>query len=561
MIRAKLIAAQLHIAVSCAALLCAACAGPGQQAAQPQPPADAELLGALPGLPAGLAGEARAASSSPIYYPSTPPADWLSASPSCFEDGGDGVIPASGGHAAYALYELPIAGCQLQELDLEFTVVGGQAWLALPDYETGRWEFDGPLTVAPEPYNWEDPKRYSPGGRSYFGLIAWDGAQVRLSSIKRRIESGDALLHTVADVGTETWTSLVNVGGSAGLAYFSQLDDALHYAHPTADPPASSQDWRVTQVDSGDNAGKVNDLAVVNGKPVLAYSVPGVGRIRFAWSDVAQPAQNSDWHSVDVAVGDFASPSIAVVTGQPMLAFHEADGADADQDSTFGYLRIATHSGTDLSTGWTHYRAATAALDDCAPSINAYNGIPSCCYLEGIQLHYGRAINSSPASDFEWGFHFFGPPAATGGRLRLLFFDGVPAVGFRTVGGLATYAWALQPLPAGFADWNSESFVGTTANSPSAFDLANINGLPTLLCQHILIAPYSNVYLFRLFNYDYDTSMGDYAVTVGVDGGDDYGPAYSLIGLDGQPAFCYYVPDGQGGGAVRYGRIAYEMGN
>lgn len=547
--------------VLCAAL-CAACAGAAKQPLTAPAPSAAVLRGTLPGLPQDEAEPQHSSASIPIFYPQDSGAAWFDASPACFNDNGAGVIPSAGGHIAYALYEAPTAGCQLQELTLDLTVLGGPAWVALPNYATGRWEFDGPITVSPPAYNFEDPKRYSPSGRVYFGLIAWDGSQVKLNFFKRRIESGDAILHKVADVGTESYTSLANVGGAPGMALYAQQDDALYYAFPTANPPASSQDWKFTKVDSGDNAGKINDLAVVDGKPVIAYSAPLQGAVRFAWCDFATPLNSSDWHHIDIAATDYDSPSIAVVTGQPMLAFFEADSGDADQDSTFGYLRIAIHSGSDMSSGWTHYRAATAGNGDCAPCLNAYNGIPSVCFADSVSgtLMYGKAINSSPVSDFDWGFHSLGLPAQFGGRTRLIFHNGTPIVAYRQPANTTTYAWAKVPAPAAAADWHFES-LNDLDNANSCYDLVNINGLPSVLLLNSFAPPYNQLNLRRFLDYDYDQGMGDYTIPITVDGGNDYGPALSLLGINGVPQFCFYAPDGQGGGSIKYGRIAYEMGN
>jgi hypothetical protein len=545
-------------------LFCAACAarqvGAGGRAAAPLPGAQTLLTG-LPPLPLGESEPPRQSASNPIYYPLNSGASWYSASPAAFEDNGAGVIPASGENMAFALYEVQTAGCQLQELLLDMTVLDGAAWVALPNYHTGQWELDGPLTVAPPAYNMEDPRYYSPQGRVYFGLIAWDGAQVKLISYKRRIESGDALLHKVADVGSQSFTAMANIDGGPAIAFHSQTDDALYYARPTVNPPASAGDWVIGEVDSGAQAGMGCDLGVVDGKPVIAYARAVAGDICFAYASSAEPSSPADWDVVTVALTHYAWPSMAIVTGQPMLAFYESDPGDADTDTVFGYLCIATHSGADFQLNWNVYRAADSGAADCGACINAYNGIPAVCFVDTAlgQLNYGRATVSLPSSAGEWNMHAMAA-APPGGRTRLLFFAGVPAVAYRTISGNLSYAWGLSTAPASVTDWHFEQFV-TSTNSNSAFDIANINGLPTILYQHSLVPPYVNINMFRFFDYDYDMLQGDYTIAVGVDGGDNYGPAYSLIGLDGQPAFCYYVPDGQGGGFIRYGRIAYETGN
>lgn len=83
---------------------------------------------------------------------------------------------------AWGIWELPALD-ELRYLDVQLALPAGQqAWLALADYSTQRWELFGPV-VSGRVLDLDPARHASPGGNLYAAVLAYDGAAVTVQQL------------------------------------------------------------------------------------------------------------------------------------------------------------------------------------------------------------------------------------------------------------------------------------------------------------------------------------------------------------------------------------------
>ncbi len=154
---------------------------PALQAADPAGSAGTSRSGAKPdlrGLPALPSGRR----SSGLLETSVNGDETFSRSASTLEAPPLLQISSAAGQLGWAIWELP-ATDELRYLDIAMTVPPGQqAWLALADYSTGRWQLEGPV-VSGRVLTLDPSKHSSPGGQLYAAVLAYDGASVSVGKL------------------------------------------------------------------------------------------------------------------------------------------------------------------------------------------------------------------------------------------------------------------------------------------------------------------------------------------------------------------------------------------
>jgi len=146
---------------------------------------------------------------------------------------------------------------------------------------------------------------------------------------------GEAAVISICAVGEE-WdpgTSLAVVAGNPAIAFYS--DDAPGLLYARSDTPRGSalEDWSVKSIDSRPQAGYDASLAVVDGRPAIAYRLsdyygPGTNVLMFAWSEGPTGALFEDWQVLEVD-GDAStstgySASLTEVDGKPAICYYDA---------------------------------------------------------------------------------------------------------------------------------------------------------------------------------------------------------------------------------------------
>jgi hypothetical protein len=256
-------------------------------------------------------------------------------------------------------------------------------------------------------------------------IAYYDGTNGYLKYVRANDAAGSAWGTSITVDGSGSvgqYASLVVVTGRPAIAYYdSGSNDDLKYVRAN-DATGSSWGTPVT-VDSGGDVGRYASLAVVDGRPAIAY-YDGSSNFDLKYVRAAD-ATGSTWPTpltVDGAgwVGQYAS--LAVVDGRPAIAYY-----DADSNYDLKYVRASDTTGSSWgtpftvdSTGWVGTHASLAVL----------NGRPAIAYYDNSDddLKYVRASDSTGSS---WGTPVAVDSAGnTGGYASLAAVGDRPAIAY-----------------------------------------------------------------------------------------------------------------------------------
>lgn len=148
------------------------------------------------------------------------------------------------------------------------------------------------------------------------------------------------------DVGL--YSSLADVNGSPAIGYYDRSNHLLKYVRATL---ASGSTWGAPViVDGTNNVGAYASLAMVNGRPAMAYYDATLGDLKYARASDANGATwgapvTPDAGDVGQDVGRYAS--LAMVNGRPAIAYY---------DVRFGELKFI-RANDEAGAAWGSYQA------------------------------------------------------------------------------------------------------------------------------------------------------------------------------------------------------------
>jgi hypothetical protein len=125
------------------------------------------------------------------------------------------------------------------------------------------------------------------------------------------------------------YASLAIVDGNPAIAFADSVDDTwyLSYTRSATATGASSADWSTPIVvdDAADSTGYRPSLAVVDGKPAVAYAGDfALYDIRFTNSSTASGTAPADWNDPQILLeecGYGRAQSMTVINGNPAISY------------------------------------------------------------------------------------------------------------------------------------------------------------------------------------------------------------------------------------------------
>ena len=188
------------------------------------------------------------------------------------------------------------------------------------------------------------------------------------------------------------FTSLAEVATNPAVAYYDQANGNLKYVRAAN---SAGTAWNAPLVvDASGDAGRFASLAVVNGRPAIAYYDATRGDLKYVraadstgavWGTPVTP----DGGDVGQDVGQYAS--LAVVNGKPAIAYY---------DVRFGEVKYVRASDAD-GASWSPYRALDKT-DDVGRyvTLRVVSGKPAVSYysVTGGDLKLVRALDADGAS-------------------------------------------------------------------------------------------------------------------------------------------------------------------
>jgi hypothetical protein len=387
----------------------------------------------------------------------------------------------------------------------------------------------GPLTYAFDPTGWTlgAPTSYgstavitaeytAPGDYLAAGWVK-DGAGH--FGVARALIAVCRWWSTIADNANDRgqYASLAVVDGRPAIAYYDNTNGDLMYVR--AEEVSGSSWGSPLIVASGYDVGKFASLAVVDGNPAIAYFDDTNDDLKYVR---ASDAAGSSWGTpvtVDSGgdVGSYAS--LAVVDGNPAIAYYG--------NGDLMYVRATDAAGSSWGTPVTVDSGGTVGL---YASLAVVNGNPAIAYYDTTNddLKYVRATDAAGSS---WGtpvtvdsggdVGWYASLAEVDGRPAIAYFDNNDKdLKYVRAGDASGSSWPT-PLTA------DSAYLGQYAS------LAVVNGRPAIAYRE-----YENRALKYVRANDATGSTWGTALTV--DSAGDLGGYRSLAVVDGRPAIAYY---------------------
>lgn len=273
--------------------------------------------------------------------------------------------------------------------------------------------------------------------------------------------SGVWVVTAVARAGTTGLRpALAVVGGKPAIAYFHSNPGAGIRLASNASADGSGS-WTTFTVDTGNNAPL--SLAEVGGNPAVTYRNSS---LYFSRNSAADGSGTWSRGLVDPAVDSTGASSLAVSGGVPVIAYRDETGAD---------LKFARNGAADGSGNWSRSTVESAGNTGLVPTLAVVGGLPGIAYYDQTNTLVKYAVNSVANGSGTWTVRSTGVLQASPPRLALTAVGGNPT--------LAISASQLTYLRASAADgsgaWTSVPLDATTTVGGSVSLLAG-GGLPMM---------------------------------------------------------------------------------
>jgi len=329
-----------------------------------------------------------------------------------------------------------------------------------------------PISLIPPPQTYYIPGVYRPTlhVRDEWGASSQTSLNVYAYHF-RRYE-----LDTPTTNETGANASLADVNGYLGISYYDPDNQKLKYARALTRYPVCAGDWYYHNLDvAAGYIGMNNDLADLNGKPVISAYNSGTNELCITRATVYLPESILDWviHAVDTGADVGKGNSIQVVhsgtDARIWIAYYDAT------NDTVKFAR-STNSAPSGSGDW-----VTQTVDEGGPDISlcAYlvsppqpppddEYYPEIYYYNDFQggcLKYARATTEFPSSGTDWDYYIMddGGGVDCVGRMP----SGLPRSGGMFLAGNCPsvayydetnqelkYAQAQTLSPASASDWD-----------------------------------------------------------------------------------------------------------
>jgi hypothetical protein len=344
---------------------------------------------------------------------------------------------------------------------------------------------------------------------------AFDVAQALISVYRFWTTTVDS----AGDVGE--FASLAVVDGRPAIAYFDDTNNSLKYVL-AGDATGSSWGIPVT-VDSAGTVGWYTSLAVVDGRPAIAYLDHTNEDLKYVRAD---DAAGSSWGTpvtVDSAgdVGEFAS--LAVVDGRPAIAYY-----DDTPNYDLKYVRASDDTGSSWGTPATVTSSGSVGQYS---SLAIVDGNPAIAYYDE-STYSVKYVRASDVDGSSWGTPVTVDTAYhVGWYASLAVVDGRPAVAYHEfTNHYLKYAWASD---ATGSSWDTSVTLDSSGHEGWYASLAVVGGRPA-----VAYLDHTNEDL--KYVRASDVAGSSWGTPVTVDSTGDVGTGASLAVVDGRPAIAYY---------------------
>ena len=238
---------------------------------------------------------------------------------------------------------------------------------------------------------------------------------------------------STANCGQSSSVAIIN--GKPAVAYTHTFNpNDIYYAYSSIANSELPGDWVITEVDTAGNPSVGTELMLIDigGLPYIAYGKrdPAPDDQRRLWLArglSSTPAGPADWvlHKVDEAKNTGNEMALTVLAGRPAIAYSFADGP---KGMRFAWADSAVPAST---TDWNIMTVETGKAG--IPSVAVVNGVPMFCYVANSPnggLTLAQASNATPAGDGDWSFQRLFSVDLSSGSCSLIAVNNKPAIAF-----------------------------------------------------------------------------------------------------------------------------------
>lgn len=238
--------------------------------------------------------------------------------------------------------------------------------------------------------------------------------------------------------------------------------------------------WKIfTLSDQGDEAGRLNDLKVINGKPAIAFQLVDsmqnpTRSLIYASASTATGSNFADWTFVTTPafINGGNAYSLCEVNGTPAISCY--GGPTQANSFRMTYVRSSTPTGSS-SSDWTVLQPQGGPNNGFgfSSSLAIINGHPAIAYQgpdEDTCYVYSNTVDGMSAADWTAPIIIDGTGGSSGGDVSLCELAGSPAIAYRdnVLGTRVKFARANSATGATAGSW--------TGPGSSFFDLESSNG-------------------------------------------------------------------------------------
>ena len=394
-----------------------------------------------------------------------------------------GNAAANGTEMEYGTVNGTVAGWSIHCFDLadpfskatvNLTAALGGVYIAVADFQTGRWDFSGPF-AGNRQLELDNTANRSGAGNLFIAVLATrDNSSLQSISVDGGGSGGEGYFDASLGIDMGEFVDLSVVNGRPAVACYDSTNQKLMYIRAN-DATGSSWDSAVYP-DPATSCGLNPSLAVINGRPAIAYESFENGTLDLKYVRAADD-DGTSWGSPQGIV--FATsfgyfPQLREVDGSPAVGFTH----DLVVPGSLKFLRANDSTGS--SWGFPVNVASGAAFAQIDMEI--VNGNPALCWTssDAESVHY---LRSSDAQGSSWGSPLTIEGSLAGSyEASLAIVDGKPAACYTAeeVGELR-YCRAND---ANGAAWGSPLLVDSGAETGAYCSLVYAEGLPQVSYFH-----------------------------------------------------------------------------
>lgn len=268
-----------------------------------------------------------------------------------------------------------------------------------------------------------------------------------------------------------THTQVLSVNGRPAVCFEAGADSTLQYCRAL---DSEGNTWPAPiELDPSVNSGEYNSMTMINGNPAISYRDQALGAMKYIRASdlngAAWPAPEIlEQGQLNETTGAYSS--LAVVNGRPAVAYHNHFGENH-------YMRALDVNGDSWPAG---YEVLDNGPGDTgySNSLAVMNGFPAVAYVD-----YGNGnlmfIRAADANGDTWSTEKILDSSNETFSPSMTVIDGKPAIAYyRSNGGDLMYINCISP--SGEGAWNSPVPLDTNGQAGKYPNLRVIGGLPCI---------------------------------------------------------------------------------